>query len=378
MRVPGPYRPQRRQTPPAVRGSLDALLGEVEELRMTVSDEQLIEEAVAINHGQVKEETVERYRDHLYHLAAYLDSAQSVSFYSARRRHVNLFMAHLEKPGGRTPHPLRLPCRWCNERGYPDGRGGAGWSASYRKSYLSAARFLYQHFAHEEDLPDIDPTGHIKGPKVVVKPQYTPTREEVQALLDAPGRPRDRLLAYWTFYAPSRRETFVQARWRDIDLKAGTWDLVGKGDIADCFELHPVLAREFRRYRRWMVEQYATRHRPVRDALAYPETAFVLLTYNGLPVRAQTIAKQLKWRARRAGVAVQATEARWDAPGGKTSRLSPHAMRRGWADIALNEQDVPIDVVAEVLNHKDISTTRRHYARTKPERARVALRTMRV
>lgn len=44
--------------------------------------------------------------------------------------------------------------------------------------------------------------------------------------------------------------------------------------------------------------------------------------------------------------------------------LSPHAMRRTWATLALNDDDEPqpIDVVSEVLRHSDISTTRRHYA----------------
>jgi integrase len=102
----------------------------------------------------------------------------------------------------------------------------------------------------------------------------------------------------------------------------------------------------------------------------------ILLTYNGQPVRGQTVLKQLKWGAQRAGVTVEATSAKHDAPGGQTSRVSPHAMRRAWADIALNEQGVPLDVVAKVLNHKDISTIRRHYARTKPERARAALTAM--
>jgi integrase len=55
--------------------------------------------------------------------------------------------------------------------------------------------------------------------------------------------------------------------------------------------------------------------------------------------------------------------------------LTPHALRRAWADHALNDPDDPvsIEVVSEVLNHKDISTTRRHYAGTKPERAKAAL-----
>jgi integrase len=43
-----------------------------------------------------------------------------------------------------------------------------------------------------------------------------------------------------------------------------------------------------------------------------------------------------------------------------------------WATVALND-GVGIDVVQEVLGHADISTTRRHYATTLPERAQAAL-----
>lgn len=136
---------------------------------------------------------------------------------------------------------------------------------------------------------------------------------------------------------------------------------------------------EFRRYRRWQLE-VATRNSAVRDALLDEEAAFVLLTRTGRRVQPQTISKMLKWRAVRAGVAVKAATSGFDAPSGMTSRVSPHAMRRAWADAALNDpyEPVPIDVVAEVLNHKDIATTRRHYARTKPERAATALRSMRL
>lgn len=366
--------------------ALDSLLAQLAELRMSVPDAQLIEEAVAINHARVDEKTASRYRDHLLHFAGYLATATAptpdtppASFYTAKRKHVTLFLRHLEKHGGEMPHPLRLPCGWCNAHGYPDGRSGSGWSPSYRKSHLSALRFLYKHFALEEDLPDMDPTSHVESPFVPTVRQYTPSSEDIRKLLDAPGRPRDRVQAYWQFYAPSRRQTFVETRWRDLDLDAGLWYIDrGKGNSPDCFQLHPVLARELRRWRRYVFEVFAVKRRAVRDALADPERSFVLLTYNGQPVRGQTISKQLKWRAQRAGVAVQATSAKYDAPGGQTSRVSPHAMRRGWADIALNEQGVPLDVVAEVLNHKDISTTRRHYARTKPERARAALTAMRL
>lgn len=160
-------------------------------------------------------------------------------------------------------------------------------------------------------------------------------------------------------------------------MELGTWRLVGKGDKVDVFELHPVLRTEFRRYLRWQTEE-ATRNPAIKAALDDPETAFVLLTRNGKRVRPESIAKMLKWRARRAGVGVIKAKGKWDVAGGKTSKVSPHAMRRAWAQHALNHptNPVPIDVVAEVLNHADISTTRRHYAPTKPERARAALRSM--
>lgn len=338
----------------------------------------LIAEAVAVNHAQIgKAKTLARYADHLEHYDAYLSSAHGTSMVAAKRKHVSLFMAHLEKPGGETPDPLRKPCDWCETRGYPDGRTGPGWSASYRKSYLSALRFFYKHCLHEDELPDADPSAHLDSPKVSLKRGYTPTAEEVQRIFAAKGGPRDRLLAYWSFYAPSRRATFAHARWEDVDLDAGTWHLVGKGDKVDAFELHPVLRSEFRRYRRWQVEE-SERNKAIATALSDPETAFVFLSRNGKPMRPESIAKMLKWRAIRAGVGVMDAPGKWDTPGGVTSKVSPHAMRRAWATHALNHptDPVPIDVVAEVLNHADISTTRRHYAPTKPERAGAALRRM--
>jgi integrase len=350
-------------------------LDQFEELRMNLSDDQLIAEAVAINHGNVKPKTVARYQDHLIHFSQYLASAKGEDFYSAKSKHVRLFMAHLEKEGGAQPHALRLDCSWCKLRGYPDGKGGSkGWSPSYRKSYLSAIKFLYKHFAEEDDLPDHNPASLVPSPKVVPTRGYTPSAEDVQKLHSAPGSPMARLLACWIFYAPSRRAPFSTARWRDIDLDQGTWDVVGKGDVADVFDLHPMLSRQLRHYRAWQLSE-AKRNPDILNALSDPETAFVLLSRKGKPTHASSINKMLKRLAVSAGVGVVRSECE-EAIGGKTSRLSPHALRRSWATVALNEGEVPIDVVSAVLKHKDISTTRRHYAPTKPERARQALREM--
>jgi integrase len=353
-------------------------LDQFEELRMDLSNEQLIAEAIEINHAGIgKTKTLERYEDHLVHFSQYLASAHGVTFYTARRKHIRLFMGHLEKAGGGHPHDARLRCEWCKARGYPDGRSGPGWSASYRKSYLSAIKFLYRHFLADEELPDHNPAALETSPKIVHKRGYTPTRNDIKQMLNAEGSPRGRLLAHWMFYAPSRRATFADARWLDIDPDQGTWEVVGKGDQVDVFALAPPLLRELRLYQRWQLSE-AERNPAMRDALSDPETAYVLLTRNGKRTSPESIYKILTWHAQRAGVGVRKTDGRWDAPGGRTSRVSPHSMRRAWATIALNEEKLAIDVVSEVLKHKDIATTRRHYAPTKSDRATAALLGMRV
>jgi integrase len=355
-----------------------SFLDQFEELRMELSNEQLIAEAVEVNHAGVRQEsTRERYRDHLVHFSQYLASVFGVSLYTARPKHVRMFMNHLEKQGGVSPHDSRLRCEWCRARGYPDGRDGCGWSASYRKSHLSAIKFLYRHFFAEEDLPDLNPAALEASPKIVHKRGYTPSREDVKKLLDAPGTPRARLLAHWMFYAPSRRKTFSDARWQDIDLDAATWEVIGKHEKVDVFDLAPPLLRQIRLYQRWQLAE-AQKNTAMRDALSDPDTAYVLLSKNGRKTNPQTVTKIINWHGIRAGVGLRKATRGADAVDGMTSRVSPHAFRRAWATIALNDEETPIDVVSEVLKHADIATTRRHYAPTKSDRARAALVAMRI
>jgi site-specific recombinase XerD len=157
-------------------------LDQSEELRMELSNEQLFSEAIECNHAGVGSSTLERYRDHLVHFAQYLASVHRSNFYEANKKQVRLFMGHLEKQGGENPDPARLRCEWCKARNYPDGREGPGWSASYRKSYLSALRFLHHHFQADDELPDIDPTVLESSPKVIVRRGYTPSKEEIKRL----------------------------------------------------------------------------------------------------------------------------------------------------------------------------------------------------
>ncbi|HEU5063942.1 MAG TPA: site-specific integrase [Solirubrobacterales bacterium] len=346
---------------------------------MDLSNEQLIYEAVECNHAGVGGSTLARYRDHLVHFAQYLASVHRSNFYAANKKQVRLFMGHLEKQGGASPDPARLRCDWCKARNYPDGREGSGWSASYRKSYLSALRFLYRHFQADDELPDLDPTVLESSPRVIVKRGYTPSKEEVKRLLETEGPPRAVLLVHWLFYSPSRRKTYADARWCDIDLDAAEWEVVGKNDKVDIFPLAPPLLRAFRVYRRWQLSE-AERHPAMRDALSDPETAYVLMTANGKKTSPSTVTKIATWHGIRAGVGLKKATPGIDAVNGMTSRVTPHCFRRAWATMALNDEKnpIPIDVVSEVLRHKEIATTRRHYAPTKSDRAQAALVGMRV
>lgn len=340
-----------------------------EALRMNWTDAQLIQEAVVINHKQVAAKTKAEYARCLDHFSAYLGSVHNATFYTAQQRHVLLYLAHLEDPAAPSPNGVG-PCEWCRER------GGKVLAPSTRKKHLCAIGFLYHHFHYEEDLPDRDPSAHVSTPQCPLADGYTPCEAEVGRLLRGKGTPLARLLTHWVYFAPSRRATFADVRWREIDLDAATWAFVGKKGKADVLALHPALVRELRRHRERQRRE-AQQNPRLANALTDPATAYVLLTRNGKKTADSTILRALKWHAIRAGVGVINARSKWDSPGGKTSELTTHSLRRAWATHAL-DQGVPLHVVQEVLGHADISTTRRHYARTKSGRACEALRTMRI
>jgi integrase len=85
----------------------------------------------------------------------------------------------------------------------------------------------------------------------------------------------------------------------------------------------------------------------MRDALSEPSTAYVLLSKHGRKTNPQTVTKIMNWHGIRAGVGLRKATGGADAVDGMTSRVSPHAFRRAWATIALNDEETPIDVVSE-------------------------------
>ncbi|MGN6816552.1 MAG: hypothetical protein ACTHK3_10795 [Solirubrobacterales bacterium] len=196
---------------------------------MELSDQQLIAEAIETNHAGVrKDRTLDRYRDHLVHYSHYLASVFGVSFYTARRKHVRMFMNHLAKP---------------------------------------LVALLPQELPGRDQIP-LPPLPRRRGP---ARPE--------------PGR------------AGAVAEGADQARLH-AQLRGR---VMGKGDI---FDLAPRLIRALRLYRHWQLSE-ATRNEAIREALADPETAYVLLTRSGRKTTPQTIGKLVKWHAVKAGVGLR-------------------------------------------------------------------------
>ena len=110
--------------------------------------------------------------------------------------------------------------------------------------------------------------------------------------------------------------------------------------------------------RRWFLHQevQAERNDVIRAARSNPETDFVLLTRTGRPLSATSLYKDLNRRAVAAGLHVLEPAHREHR-----SRVSPHALRRTFATLLLNDGQ-PLDAVADVLGHASVDTTRRHYA----------------
>lgn len=341
-------------------------------LRMDIPDRDIIEEAFVENHAEIEnKKTTKQYRECLLHFSEFLESKCSKNFYGAERVHVKMFMDHLAEKGGSQPAASRDGCSWCEARGYPDGKLGHGWSLSTQKKYMAAIRYLYFHFQAQSDLPDRNPSSTVKSPKWKKGRSYKPTADEIRSFLKVSGSPTETLLAYWMAYSPERRASFRQARWADIDLDARLWEIFdAENDKSYVVDLHPIVVNKLRHHRNYQLTQGPK----VRAALKNEDTAFVLLTENGAPIHESSLTKMIKRRGIRAKVGIVSAPGQSGSVAGLNSKMTPHALRRGWASSALND-GVPIDVVSKALGHADIGTTRRHYASTEPGRVRDALTT---
>ena len=344
---------------------------------MEVNVRQLLDEVQMCNPKELsRPSSLIEYRRMQEHFAVFIEQWPGVTLLTAEQKHVTAFLNHLQHRDLNGPGARYLRgCRWCREEGFRTGRKATGYSATYRKRHLAALRALYAYVMADRTLPSVDPTIGVRAPKEERRPQYVPTPEEVARLIEHPGTGRSRMAVIACYFAPARRSEIASMRYCDIG-EDGRWRFTAKNGKQHVMALHPLLLRELR-INRQRQEREARRHPAMRRAMENPETHYVFLTKRGKPMTGGQLVRHLKRHAVQCGVGViPAKGKQWDAINGMTSKLTPHALRRAWASHALNhpEKPVPIDVVQAVLGHKDISTTRTHYALTNGDRADAALR----
>jgi site-specific recombinase XerD len=244
-------------------------------------------------------------------------------------------------------------------------RTSSDLSASARKNMLSSIHSFYRFLVAVEVIA-VDPSAAVKPPRVVLKPGLHLTAQEVRALLDAPGDPRERIVTFLLVYTGARQNEMRWLLWKDVDLSERTITVRGKGDKFRVIDIHPALMVELRRW--WLhQDEHQHRHAAMRSALADPERAYVLITRNGKPIARTVIARHVKARAARIGLHPRHGGCKYDR-----SEVSPHALRRSFATLLLNDGH-HIDAVADVLGHVSIDTTRKHYAFSSNARRRATI-----
>lgn len=291
---------------------------------------------------------VEEFRVWLLHESASDPDRGRAQLVDATPQDVHRFLAYLRRPN-----------RFAAAE---TARGGRALSASSRKGAYSALRSFYR-FAVRLRIVTLDPTAPVDAPRVLITPGLVLSRDELRLLLDAPGSPRTRIQTYLLAYTLARAGAIRALRWSDVDFHQRTLLLHTKNNAHDTIGIHPALMTELRR---WFIyqETLAERYDAIGTAKQHPETDFVLLTRNGKQLPKNTITKQLKARATRLGLHLHVTRS-----GEVVSRVSAHTLRRSVATIRLNDGE-PLDAVSDMLMHRQLDTTRRHYAFAGNERRR--------
>jgi integrase/recombinase XerD len=319
-----------------------------------VSNESLVKEFVRAMDSTAG--TPDKYAQLLYEFAEWLAETTGMCLIEARRGDIQRFIHSYLKGDDRAERDgLRdVPCGW---------KGAL--SPSSRKAYLAAIRELWRYSARME-YTDRDPTLGLATPKIEHAPGLTISSDQIRRFLDAPGNERDRVQAYLLVFTAARSSALRWLLWSDVDFTTQEISLRSKGGKTTQIPMHPELYGALRRWQQAQRKKAET-NPTLALALEDPETAYLLLTWRGLPLSHSTIAKQVKWRAVRCGV----------TPHGKTakvgkenkSKLHPHALRRSWATIQLNA-GARLEDIADMLQHKSIETTRTHYAFTSNDRRR--------
>ena len=224
-------------------------------------------------------------------------------------------------------------------------------AASVRRK-LAAAKAFYR-FLHRGRHIATNPAESLRGPKL---PQRLPSffQEEDVPLLFGQAAAEDssykalldRTLLLMLYHTGIRNSELCGLMQGDIDLKACTVRVLGKGAKERLVPFVPALVEALQAYSQ------------LRDAQAFAEEAG---TYFRTP-RGGAMHPRYLYRAAQQGL----------APAGHMRKRSPHTVRHSYATHLLN-QGADLNAVKELLGHASLAATQ-HYTHTSVEHLKDAVR----
>jgi integrase len=220
-----------------------------------------------------------------------------------------------------------------------------GASLATRKKVLAILSGFFGYLL-DRDVVQRNPTRPIRRPRLPEPEPSWWTADEVRAILNATGSPRDRLLLMTLARTGQRVGVVRSLRWSDLALDAREPVINfrrGKGGRVFTFPIDKVLLRQLVMYREMA--------RPAPDDP-------VFLSRNGGPLSSSQVERIIKAACRRAGV----------------REAAAHEFRRSCITNLLHA-GVAFDVVSrDIAGHKNPQTTMRHYRGSESARVREALR----
>ena len=230
---------------------------------------------------------------------------------------------------------------------------------------LSAVRNLFKYFYNKEKIQD-NITNKIKNPKLRKKEIVRLSNEETLALLDVvesgygltpkeysfAQRTKNRDIAIFTLllYTGIRISECVGLNINDIDLQKRQFKVIRKGGNEQILYFNEKVQEALEKY-------ISTERQEIIDKLdtdKAPDSLFISLKENRLSARAiQSIVKKYS------EIAIPLLH------------ISPHKFRSTFGTNLYNASS-DIYLVADVLGHKDVNTTVKHYVTTNEERRKDA------
>lgn len=269
---------------------------------------------------------VERYLNHLR-----VEGGLSRNTVEAYRRDLAKFQAYLHQQS-------RIPIGQVTTETV---RGFLGSLNTAQLSQVSSARCLsavrgWLRFLRQERMIDDNPASGVTVGHRGMRLPNTLSQREVAALLEVPSHraledQRDRVMLELLYATGLRVSELVSLQMAQVNFEVGFLRVTGKGSKQRIVPMGELARR--------LLQQYVDEVRP--SILKQRLSRFVFITRRGGLLTRQAYWKNLRQRAKRAGIA---------------KRISPHVLRHSFATHLL-EGGADLRSVQAMLGHASIATT---------------------